>query len=78
MTPDEIRLRDAFLQECWPVVREYHDAPDIPIPSPLPVRTRGPQERCPICGRRYAADRLADHVIDRHPESLDDGGLVAL
>lgn len=43
MTPDEIRLRDAFLAECWPVVREYHD----PRPSLIPALYDAPANGCP-------------------------------
>jgi hypothetical protein len=69
MTPEQRTLAAAFLAELWPVCREYHATPDIPIPAPVPVRA--PREKCPICGRRYVAERLADHVIRTHPEALD-------
>lgn len=30
MTPEERALRDAYLAELWPTVREYHDGDPLP------------------------------------------------
>jgi hypothetical protein len=30
VTPEEKALRDAFLAELWPVVREYHEGDPLP------------------------------------------------
>jgi hypothetical protein len=43
VTPDEIRLRDAFLAECWKPCREYHD----PMPSLIPALYDAPRNVSP-------------------------------
>jgi hypothetical protein len=37
MTPEQRLLRDAYLAELWPTVREYHDGDPLPK---RPVRRR--------------------------------------
>lgn len=51
MTPEEIALRDAFLAEMWPVVREYHHG------DPTPVRRKR--------GRRKANPEAGDNAVER-------------
>jgi hypothetical protein len=68
VTPHEERLRDAYLAEMWPTVREYvsHKRPEQSKGSPKARR------ECPHCGLRLAASYVPAHIRRVHPESLSE------
>ena len=49
MTPEERALAAAFMAECWPTVREYHDGDPLPKRrvhrNPKSVDTAGDKAR---------------------------------
>jgi len=53
MTPEERALAAAFLAECWPTVREYHDGDPLPKRRP---RRRAENVNKPVdTGRKKAS-----------------------
>lgn len=79
MTPEQCALRDAFLAEMWPTVRQYNAADPLPKRTPSKPRKAGkprkarlgPRKVCTICNVEYQAAYLRNHVARRHPETVE-------
>jgi hypothetical protein len=66
VTPEEERLRDAWIAELWAPVREYHAF----TPERIVRTSRSPQPRemCPVCNIAYARNYLPDHTRRAHSQ----------